>query len=47
MGAREYQIYFECWTYLTSERSERVRYQFNTRNKSGISKHPYIFLFII
>jgi hypothetical protein len=28
MGARKYQIYFECWTwYLTSESSERVRYR--------------------
>jgi hypothetical protein len=33
MGAREYQIYPECWTwYLTSE----LDIMFNTRNKSGI-----------
>jgi hypothetical protein len=26
MSARKYQIYAECWTYLKSERSERVRH---------------------
>ena len=33
---------------LKSELTERVRYiMFNTQNKSGISKNPCIFLFII
>ena len=49
MGARKYQIYFECVEHDISQVSAANEWDvmFNTRNKFGISNHPCIFLFII
>ena len=50
MGARNYQIYFEpVLNRIISSVSAANEWDimFNTRNKSGISKHPCIFLIII